>query len=120
MKNKILLCFYRDWGARVAHQLISDLNRRDLTVVLVEHRLDLVSKDASRIVLMDKGSITVTEGVVDIETVEAAIDATLEGRDYLKAKATNNRTPGSPPSKKMLPQQQTTPESVKYNKNSSM
>jgi energy-coupling factor transporter ATP-binding protein EcfA2 len=28
-----------------------------MTVILVEHRLDLVSKDASRIVLMDKGSI---------------------------------------------------------------
>ncbi|MHA2230758.1 MAG: hypothetical protein ACXABL_16305 [Candidatus Thorarchaeota archaeon] len=28
-----------------------------MTVVLVEHRLDLVSKDASRLILMDKGSI---------------------------------------------------------------
>lgn len=37
--------------------LISDLNKRDMTVVLVEHRLDLVSKDASRIILMDQGCI---------------------------------------------------------------
>ena len=37
--------------------LIADLNRRDMTVVLVEHRLDLVSKDASRVILMDQGSI---------------------------------------------------------------
>lgn len=37
--------------------LISDLNRREMTVVLVEHRLDLVSKDASRIILMDQGCI---------------------------------------------------------------
>jgi energy-coupling factor transport system ATP-binding protein len=28
-----------------------------MTIVLVEHRLDLVSKDATRIILMDKGSI---------------------------------------------------------------
>ena len=56
--------------------------------------------------LMDKNSITITDGVVDRQTVEAAIDATLEGRDYLKVQATNGRTPGSPPSKKMLPQQQ--------------
>ena len=57
--------------------------------------------------LMDKSVIEITDGVVNVETVDAAIDATLEGRDYLKAQATNNRTPGSPPSKKMLPQQQT-------------
>jgi len=37
--------------------LIAELNHRDMTVVLVEHRLDLVSKDASRVILMDKGSI---------------------------------------------------------------
>jgi energy-coupling factor transporter ATP-binding protein EcfA2 len=37
--------------------IISDLNKRDMTVVLVEHRLDLVSKDASRIVLMDNGHV---------------------------------------------------------------
>jgi energy-coupling factor transporter ATP-binding protein EcfA2 len=37
--------------------LIADLNKRDMTVVLVEHRLDLVSKDASRVVLMDKGCV---------------------------------------------------------------
>ena len=49
-------------SAETILELISDLNRRDLTVVLVEHRLDLVSKDASRIVLMDKGSI-VADGV---------------------------------------------------------
>ncbi|TFG33674.1 ATP-binding cassette domain-containing protein [Candidatus Thorarchaeota archaeon] len=37
--------------------IISSLNKRDLTVVLVEHRLDLVSKDASRVLLMDEGKI---------------------------------------------------------------
>jgi energy-coupling factor transporter ATP-binding protein EcfA2 len=37
--------------------LISELNRQGMTIVLVEHRLDLVSKDATRIVLMDNGSV---------------------------------------------------------------
>jgi len=44
-------------SAEIILDIISDLNERDMTVVLVEHRLDLVSKDASRIVLMDKGCI---------------------------------------------------------------
>jgi len=44
-------------SAEVILDLISNLNKRDMTVVLVEHRLDLVSKDASRIILMDKGCI---------------------------------------------------------------
>lgn len=38
-------------------RIISSLNKRDLTVILVEHRLDLVSKDASRVILMDKGEV---------------------------------------------------------------
>lgn len=38
--------------------IIARLNKKNgMTVVLVEHRLDLVSKDASRIILMDKGCI---------------------------------------------------------------
>jgi energy-coupling factor transporter ATP-binding protein EcfA2 len=49
-------------SAEMILDLIADLNRRDMTVVLVEHRLDLVSKDASRIVLIDKGSV-VADGV---------------------------------------------------------
>lgn len=44
-------------SAEIILELISSLNKRDMTVVLVEHRLDLVSKDASRVILMDKGSI---------------------------------------------------------------
>jgi energy-coupling factor transporter ATP-binding protein EcfA2 len=44
-------------SAELILSIISDLNERDMTVVLVEHRLDLVSKDASRIVLMDDGRI---------------------------------------------------------------
>jgi len=37
--------------------LIAELNRQGMTVVLVEHRLDLVARDATRIVLMNEGSI---------------------------------------------------------------
>lgn len=43
-------------------KIISSLNKRDLTVILVEHRLDLVSKDATRILLMDEGKI-VADGI---------------------------------------------------------
>ncbi|MHA1952292.1 MAG: energy-coupling factor ABC transporter ATP-binding protein, partial [Candidatus Thorarchaeota archaeon] len=44
-------------SAETILEIVTELNKRDLTVVLVEHRLDLVSKDASRVVLMDKGCI---------------------------------------------------------------
>jgi len=44
-------------SAEIILDIISSLNKQDLTVILVEHRLDLVSKDASRVVLMDKGRI---------------------------------------------------------------
>ncbi|MFW9960016.1 MAG: energy-coupling factor ABC transporter ATP-binding protein [Candidatus Thorarchaeota archaeon] len=44
-------------NAELILNIIADLNKRDMTVILVEHRLDLVSKDASRIVLMDEGRI---------------------------------------------------------------
>ncbi len=37
--------------------MLADLNQRGTTILVVEHRLDLVSRDASRIILMDKGSI---------------------------------------------------------------
>ncbi len=38
-------------------KIIADLNKQGMTVILVEHRLDLVARDATRIVLMDKGQI---------------------------------------------------------------
>lgn len=44
-------------SAEIILDIISSLNKQDMTVVLVEHRLDLVSKDASRVILMDKGCI---------------------------------------------------------------
>lgn len=44
-------------SAEMILELITALNKRDMTVVIVEHRLDLLAKDASRVILMDKGSI---------------------------------------------------------------
>ncbi|RDE11837.1 MAG: energy-coupling factor ABC transporter ATP-binding protein [Candidatus Thorarchaeota archaeon] len=44
-------------SAQLILDLIADLNRQGMTVLLVEHRLDLVSNEASRLILMDKGSI---------------------------------------------------------------
>ena len=39
-------------------QVISDLNRRlEISIILVEHRLDLVSKHANRVIVMDDGKI---------------------------------------------------------------
>ncbi len=38
-------------------RFVADLNRQGMTVVLVEHRLDLVARDATRIVLMNEGSV---------------------------------------------------------------
>ena len=37
--------------------ILADLNKQGMTIVLVEHRLDLVSRNATRIILMNKGSI---------------------------------------------------------------
>ncbi|MHA2067476.1 MAG: energy-coupling factor ABC transporter ATP-binding protein [Candidatus Thorarchaeota archaeon] len=45
-------------SAELILDIVADLNKRNgMTVILVEHRLDLVAKDASRIILMDKGQI---------------------------------------------------------------
>ena len=57
-------------SAETILDLIADLNKRDMTVVLVEHRLDLVSKDASRVVLMDKGSIVADGEPRDVLTMD--------------------------------------------------
>ena len=46
--------------------------------------------------LLNKSSIEIKDGVVDVATVDAAIDATLEGRDYLKVQASNGQGYGSP------------------------
>jgi energy-coupling factor transporter ATP-binding protein EcfA2 len=44
-------------SADIILNIVTELNKQGMTVVLVEHRLDLVAKDASRLILMDKGRI---------------------------------------------------------------
>jgi len=44
-------------SAEIILKIISDLNKEGMTVVLVEHRLDLVARDATRIILMNEGRI---------------------------------------------------------------
>lgn len=45
-------------SAQLILDIIADLNKKNgMTVILVEHRLDLVAKDASRIVVMDRAEI---------------------------------------------------------------
>ncbi|MFW9918137.1 MAG: energy-coupling factor ABC transporter ATP-binding protein [Candidatus Thorarchaeota archaeon] len=44
-------------SAEVLLSILSDLNQKGMTIFLVEHRLDLVSRDASRIILMNNGSV---------------------------------------------------------------
>lgn len=54
-------------GAYSVLSIISEIQeRRDVTVILIEHRLDEVSKYADRIILMDKGEI-----IIDAEPHEA-------------------------------------------------
>ncbi|MHA2025574.1 MAG: energy-coupling factor ABC transporter ATP-binding protein [Candidatus Thorarchaeota archaeon] len=61
-------------SAETILELVADLNKRDLTVVLVEHRLDLVSKDASRVVLMDKGCIVADGEPREVLTMDLCQD----------------------------------------------
>lgn len=44
-------------SAEALLSILAELNRDGMTIVLVEHRLDLVSRDASRILLMNDGGI---------------------------------------------------------------
>lgn len=53
-------------SAETILEIVSSLNQRDMTVVIVEHRLDLISKDASRLVLMDQGEIVADGNPRDI------------------------------------------------------
>ena len=57
-------------SAEAILNLIADLNKRDMTVVLIEHRLDLVSKDASRVILMDNGRLIADGAPRDVLTLD--------------------------------------------------
>jgi energy-coupling factor transporter ATP-binding protein EcfA2 len=57
-------------SAETILEIIAALNRRDMTVIIVEHRLDLISKDASRLVLMDRGEIVADGDPREILTMD--------------------------------------------------
>jgi energy-coupling factor transporter ATP-binding protein EcfA2 len=57
-------------SAETILRILSALNKRGMTIVLVEHRLDLVAKDASRIILMNKGSIVADGSPKDVLTMD--------------------------------------------------
>ncbi|MHA2072249.1 MAG: energy-coupling factor ABC transporter ATP-binding protein [Candidatus Thorarchaeota archaeon] len=62
-------------SAELILDIVSELNRRNgMTVILVEHRLDLVAKDASRIILMDKGQIVADGAPRDILSKDISME----------------------------------------------
>ena len=54
-------------GAEMIFNVINELNKKlDITVILVEHRLDLASKYTDRVIVMDKGEILFDGGPREI------------------------------------------------------
>lgn len=54
--------------------VISDLNRRlGITIILVEHRLDIVSKHANRVIVMDDGKIVLDGTPKDVYGEQARL-----------------------------------------------
>jgi len=70
-------------GAKQIFEVINDLNKKlKVTIVLIEHRLDLTAKYANHIIALDNGSI-VLEG--DPREVLSSIEAQLMGIGIPKA-----------------------------------
>jgi len=60
-------------GAQRIFEVINDLNKKlGVTVILVEHRLDLTSKYASHVVIMDEGKIVLDGGPKEIFSSQTA------------------------------------------------
>jgi energy-coupling factor transporter ATPase len=60
-------------GAQAIFEVISRLNRDlGITIILVEHRLDLTSKYANRVIIMDKGKILLNGSPREILSSEEA------------------------------------------------
>jgi len=60
-------------GAQKIFEVISDLNRKlGITVVLVEHRLDLASRYADHVIIMNKGSVVLDGEPHDVFASERA------------------------------------------------
>jgi energy-coupling factor transporter ATP-binding protein EcfA2 len=60
-------------GAENIFEVINDLNKKlGITIILVEHRLDLAAKHANHVVVMDKGTIVLQGTPREIFTSEQA------------------------------------------------
>ena len=60
-------------GAEKIFQVINDLNKKlGITVILVEHRLDLAAKYANHVIVMNKGKVALTGSPREIFTSEKA------------------------------------------------
>jgi len=60
-------------GAEKIFEVINDLNKKlSITVILVEHRLDLAAKYANHVIVMNKGKVALTGSPREIFTSEKA------------------------------------------------
>jgi energy-coupling factor transporter ATPase len=60
-------------GAEKIFQVLNELNEKlGITIILVEHRLDLAAKYANRVIVMNKGTIALTGAPKEIFTSEKA------------------------------------------------
>jgi energy-coupling factor transporter ATP-binding protein EcfA2 len=60
-------------GAEKIFQVLNELNEKlGITIILVEHRLDLAAKYANRVIVMDKGTVALTGAPKEIFTSEKA------------------------------------------------
>jgi energy-coupling factor transporter ATPase len=58
-------------GAEKIFEVINELNKKlGITIILVEHRLDLAAKYANRVIVMDKGTVALTGSPQEIFTSE--------------------------------------------------
>lgn len=98
-------------------QTINDLLIENAVITIAPSKEVAMAYLADLLTLMDKSTIEIKDGVVDTKTVEAAIEKTLEDRDYLKASSSNGNRHGSPLSRHQLPkakQQTEQPVKQKY------
>ena len=60
-------------GAQTIFAVINELNKKlGITIILVEHRLDLAAKYANRVIVMDKGKVALSGSPREIFTSEEA------------------------------------------------
>jgi energy-coupling factor transporter ATPase len=60
-------------GAQTIFAVINELNKKlGITIILVEHRLDLAAKYANRVIVMDKGKVALSGSPKEIFTSEEA------------------------------------------------